>query len=188
MYLIIKSIVFLMLLSIIKGEIGNKVEISATCDEIEQRKAELDDNYYTFEFRITSATGDYWQSREECLNMGGDLLMHNFGEEGAKYFSEIRALVQNTGTNLWIGANDIGLEGTFRILNGTRFEPSNYTLYDWKSGEPNNNDEEEHCVCIVEGLDILNDLPCDAVESSNEIPMRGLCEVKRYQNCIVKFL
>ena len=45
MYLILKSIVFLMLLSIIKGEIGNKVEISATCDEIEQRKAELDDNY-----------------------------------------------------------------------------------------------------------------------------------------------
>ena len=41
MYLIIKSVVFLMLISIIRGEINNKIEVSSTCDEIEQRKAEL---------------------------------------------------------------------------------------------------------------------------------------------------
>ena len=40
----------------------------------------------TYEFRVTSANGNYWQSREECINMGGDLLMHNFGEEGSQYF------------------------------------------------------------------------------------------------------
>ena len=45
MYLLIKLVVFGLLLSIVKGEINNKIEISATCDEIEQRKAEIEDKY-----------------------------------------------------------------------------------------------------------------------------------------------
>ena len=44
MYLLIKLVVFGLLLSIVKGEITNKIEIS-TCDEIEQRKAEIEDKY-----------------------------------------------------------------------------------------------------------------------------------------------
>ena len=49
----------------------------------------------TYEFRITSTNGNYWQSREECLNMGGDLLMHNFAEEGSKYFKFIYCSFKN---------------------------------------------------------------------------------------------
>ena len=48
MCLITRSVVFLMLLSIIRGEINNKIEVSATCDEIEQKKAELDEKYCWF--------------------------------------------------------------------------------------------------------------------------------------------
>ena len=45
MNLVKKSVVILMLLSSIYGEINNKIEISATCNEIEQRKTELDEKY-----------------------------------------------------------------------------------------------------------------------------------------------
>ena len=45
MYLVMKLVVFGLLLSVAKGEINNKIEISATCDEIEQRKSELDEKY-----------------------------------------------------------------------------------------------------------------------------------------------
>ena len=90
--------------------------------------------------------------------------------------------------HLWIGADDIGREGTFRILNGTRFEPSNGTLYDWGSDEPSNQGGVEHCVHVFEDAGTLNDLSCDRVVGigNDGIPMRGLCEVKRHQNCIVK--
>jgi len=188
MYLFTKLIVFGFLLSIVKGEINNKIEISATCDEIEQRKAEIEEKYYTYEFRITSTAANYWQSREECLNMGGDLLMHNFGEEGSKYFSQIHNIVESTGMHLWIGANDIGKEGNFRFLNGTKFQPSKDTLYDWGNDNPNNSQGNQDCVHIYMLDNIcLNDTDCSKVESvfGDEIQMRGLCEIKRYQNCIV---
>ena len=45
MYILIKVVVFGLLLSIAKGEINNKIEVSATCDEIEQRKSNIDEKY-----------------------------------------------------------------------------------------------------------------------------------------------
>ena len=46
MYLTIRLVVFLMLLSITKGEIDNKMGISSICDEIIQRKFDLDEKYF----------------------------------------------------------------------------------------------------------------------------------------------
>ena len=40
----------------------------------------------TYEFRVTSTNGNHCKSREEFLNMEGDLLMHSFGEENSKNF------------------------------------------------------------------------------------------------------
>ena len=94
--------------------------------------------------------------------------------------------------HLWIGADDIGREGNFRFLNGTKFEPSDETLYDWESSNPSNNDGHENCVHVYGVLSnyvgILNDLSCDRVIGGDDVPMRGLCEVKLYQNCITKLL
>ena len=39
----------------------------------------------TYEFQVTPSRGNYWQCREECLLMEGDLLYHNFGAEGSQY-------------------------------------------------------------------------------------------------------
>ena len=90
--------------------------------------------------------------------------------------------------HLWIGANDIGKEGNFRFLNGTKFQPSKDTLYDWGNDNPNNSQGNQDCVHIYMLDNIcLNDTDCSKVESvfGDEIQMRGLCEIKRYQNCIV---
>ena len=45
MYSLIKVVVFGLLLSIAKGEFNNKIEIYATCDEVEQIKSNIDKKY-----------------------------------------------------------------------------------------------------------------------------------------------
>ena len=104
--------------------------------------------------------------------------------------SQIRELVENSGLHLWIGADDIGREGNFRFLNGTKFEPSIETLYDWGGSNPDNYGGEENCVNIFGGFSdlvgTLNDMSCDWDIAADDVAMRGLCEVKLYQNCITK--
>ena len=65
--------------------------------------------------------------------------------------------------NYWIGAHDIGVEGSFRMMNGTRFEPSDETSYDWTDykNNPDNHQPDEDCVHIWTTYNGLNDLPCD---------------------------
>ena len=48
MFSVTKSVIFLMLLSISKGETDNVIGTSSACDEIEEMKAELDDKYCWF--------------------------------------------------------------------------------------------------------------------------------------------
>lgn len=55
----------------------------------------------------------------------------------------------------WIGANDIGTEGLFRWLDGSKIGFSN-----WKRGEPNNNGNED-CVHLGNyGHGLWNDDQC----------------------------
>ena len=86
---------------------------------------------------------------------------------------------------MWIGANDIGKEGLFRFINGTEFIPGKNTLYDWQVEQPNNSGNCVHINMI--STIVVNDTDCKIVENVNgdEIPFYGLCEIKRYQNCIV---
>ena len=91
--------------------------------------------------------------------------------------------------HLWIGANDNGKEGTFRLLNGTKFQPNRETLYDWSYNNPNNSDGVQDCVHIFLRESIgLNDMDCGRTKGTegDGIEFRGLCEIKHYQNCIVK--
>ena len=38
-----------------------------------------------YEFRITGKPAGFDESRVMCLEMGGDLIMHNLGPEGSQY-------------------------------------------------------------------------------------------------------
>ena len=107
------------------------------------------------------------------------------------YHSEIRALVNANIDNklLWIGMNDRGKEGNFRLLNGTAYdvtETSQPALYMWEKGEPNNQPGssdisglDEDCVHVGGGL-ALNDYPCnmDYWIHDTSILLYGLCEIK----------
>ena len=86
---------------------------------------------------------------------------------------------------MWIGANDIGKEGLFRFINGTEFIPNKDTLYDWQMGQPNNSGNCVH-IYMISTIAVKDD-NCERVENiyGDEIPFHGLCEIKRYQNCIV---
>ena len=98
-------------------------------------------------------------------------------------------------TYLWIGLNDRGQEGDFRLLNGTHYDVTDMNkpaLYRWHVGEPTNKYNElvieENCVIVFKNSDEyigLNDYPCD-IEPWNydkSIKMLGLCEILTYK-CI----
>ena len=95
---------------------------------------------------------------------------------------------------IWIGLNDRGQEGDYRLLNGTHYDVTDMSqpaLYRWHSTEPNNKYDElgtdENCVSIIIGGGNigLNDYPCDkdVWVHDNSIKMYGLCEISTYK-CI----
>ena len=90
-------------------------------------------------------------------------------------FSDLRVFVNQFDQKLWVGLNDRGMEGVFRLNDDTKYDPNHNenNLYEWKSGEPNNVLEED---CVQIGDDRhLNDEDCGA-------QFYGLCEIKVY-NC-----
>ena len=94
---------------------------------------------------------------------------------------------------LWIGLNDRGQEGNFRLLNGTHYDVTDMgqpAQYRWHSVEPNNavsNGFDEDCVSINLWGELvgLNDYSCDKDYWINKasIKMYGLCEILTYK-CI----
>ena len=106
------------------------------------------------------------------------------------YRREIRKLVEENINDkfLWIGMNDRGQEGNFRLTNGTAYDVTDVNqpaLYRWKSGEPNNIENNENCVHIFsrDGTTI-NDYQCDKDfynYNSIKLPLYGLCELITYK-------
>ena len=70
---------------------------------------------------------------------------------------------------MWIGANDIGNEGSFVWAEPPA--PVNYT--NWDAGQPDNAYGVENCVHMWLGDGKWNDLPCE----HREAPQSTLCEV-----------
>uniref|UniRef100_A0AAY4D3U7 C-type lectin domain-containing protein n=1 Tax=Denticeps clupeoides TaxID=299321 RepID=A0AAY4D3U7_9TELE len=83
-----------------------------------------------------------------CREAGGKLALPENNEEShtlKEMFSKIT----------WINATDRKKEGSFVDSEGRAL---NFTK--WKTGEPNNSNNEEHCVTVVDN-GIWNDVPCD---------------------------
>ena len=49
---------------------------------------------------MTTNRGNYWQCREQCLDMGGDLLYHSFGKEGKHYHKFVLNLINCSLNNI----------------------------------------------------------------------------------------
>ena len=113
-------------------------------------------------YSYSTSTGINWaDARLQCVTRGYDLATISSSEENT--------LVQNitTGTDCWIGLNDIVNEGTFLWPDG-----SSPTYTEWGSGEPNNLGGED-CVHII-GTD-WNDLPCTLTLSCYSCSSTGKC-------------
>ena len=60
---------------------------------------------------------------------------------------------------LWMGGSDLVKEGDFVWTDGTHL-PLNASV--WSPGEPNNEENLEHCLNIYTTIYKVNDIPCDS--------------------------
>lgn len=105
-----------------------------------------------------------WQQAEAyAISLGGHLVAINSAAEQALLVSQFG------GTeNLWIGFNDVAVEGTFVWTNG---DPVTYT--NWAFGEPNNQFGEDATVMNWSAPGNWNDLP----HANAGILNRGIVEL-----------
>lgn len=81
-----------------------------------------------------------------CENLGGNLLMLDNAAESQAVAQFVLQRLSTLGAEratIWLGANDVDKEGTFRRLDGVPLAPPAYV--NWVDGEPNNgNGDEDH--------------------------------------------
>jgi hypothetical protein len=89
-------------------------------------------------------SSDTWTaSQTAAVALGGNLATINDAAENAWVFGTFAGFGGVTNRFLWIGLNDVALEGTFVWANG---EPLNFT--NWVPGEPNNTGGNENFVAM----------------------------------------
>ena len=90
-------------------------------------------------------------------------------------------MVSRSPFNLWAGLSDHGKEGSYRLMDGTSYDPGdrNVTaLYYWERNEPNNG-ANANCVHYWHPIDGFADTRCDTYELRG-LDFHGLCEIKSY--------
>jgi cysteine-rich repeat protein len=105
-------------------------------------------------YRIVDEVGTWTAALASCEALGpGSSLA------ALSTFDEIYVLQPSLPSGeVWVGANDLAMEGTFIWHNGEPWTYVNGTA-PWASAEPNNNGGNEDCVEIMsDGL--FNDRPC----------------------------
>jgi len=80
----------------------------------------------------------------EAISLGGHLATVNDASEATWLGETFGSSGVGIDKNLWIGFNDVAVEGSFEWSSG---EPITYT--NWALGEPNNADGVEHFVNMV---------------------------------------
>jgi hypothetical protein len=80
-----------------------------------------------------------WTTAEaEAITLGGHLVTINDQAENDWVFQTF-GLFGNVSRHLWLGLNDVAVEGTFVWTDGEPFVYAN-----WSPGEPNNNTDEDY--------------------------------------------
>ena len=114
--------------------------------------------------RVHTNAGDYcfapetvqWSTaNERCTKSGGILAILSTKEKDVALH---KAVGPKLGMpSVWIGYNDIAREGNWRWITGKRFD-----FDGWKSGEPNDFQEDEDCAEWYPEDGLMNDLPCSS--------------------------
>ncbi|XP_073828777.1 lectin subunit alpha-like [Musca autumnalis] len=101
---------------------------------------------------------NWFEAWDECAMRNMTLIAIDTAEKNAVIDKILRNKFQKC-PNLWLGGNDLGLEGKFTWSStGKRFEFSN-----WSKGQPDNYKSNEHCVHYYTITDFeWNDAPCSS--------------------------
>ncbi|XP_065683392.1 uncharacterized protein LOC100215503 isoform X1 [Hydra vulgaris] len=99
------------------------------------------------------------EARERCSIYGGNLATIPSDD----IQKQLRSMVRNSYTSVWIGLNDQAEEHSFKWSNGEIIFPSSYT--NWAQGEPNDVEGTENCVEISTSSGQWNDNQCSSQQS-----------------------
>merc|ERR1712183_826760 len=55
----------------------DKIQIAFECDDFRKAKEQFESNYLTYTFKITTNRGTFDNCRQQCIDLGGDLIQHN---------------------------------------------------------------------------------------------------------------
>ncbi|KAL9883849.1 lectin subunit alpha-like [Glossina fuscipes fuscipes] len=111
---------------------------------------------------------NWFEAWNECASKNMSLITLDSEEKEKMLIRLLREI--NATRNLWLGANDLAEEGKFMWAStGTAFDYSN-----WYMNNPDNYQNKEHCVHIIEQSDFeWNDNDC-------KVKMGIICEENRF--------
>ena len=99
-------------------------------------------------------TKSFADARTACQDLGaGDLVEFATKEEFDAFASRT-----STRSTVWIGYTDAEEEGTFKWVSGNAYYTPGVSEF-WRTGEPNNTDDNEHCASLEYGW--ANDSDCE---------------------------
>ena len=103
-------------------------------------------------YLVGDAAASWREGRDFCQSWGGALAQVGSREENA-------LLSEHADLDVWLGANDLDQEGTFRWLDGSSLDDA-----PWGPGQPDNYDNREDCVELRAIDDNWNDAPCTSIK------------------------
>ena len=124
---------------------------------------------------------------EEEQEVPARLVEIDSAEENSAIIAEIKR--QKTGQNIefWLGITDRHSEGHWVLESSTK----SVVFTDWRSGEPNNANSDEHCAYINSQYE-WNDIPCNSKTDTvdrNRWMRTALCEKRQASqsgSCLLK--
>jgi len=128
-----------------------------------------------YKFNITPEAGNFSYARQQCIEMGGDLITAIMGPQGKKYHDEIRSALNKWYDRIdllhtWVGIVDYGAEKYLRfITHNTRLNPN-------KANQLFSLDKDNFCVAVSVGNYGSLMLNTDVFHCSYKL--FGLCELQ----------
>nr|XP_040020304.1 CD209 antigen-like protein C isoform X1 [Gasterosteus aculeatus aculeatus] len=125
----------------------NRLKLSKTDEPCSQGWTSFKSKCYYFSGKGQAET---WEnSRKYCKERGADLVIITTQEE-LDFVSSIFPVT-------WIGLSDKEMEGRWKWVDGADLLGDEF----WQIGEPNNNENEEHCAEVSRSAKKFNDVPCN---------------------------